>query len=231
MIKKIAKLFSQWSRNKRAKMFWEQMRPTKESKILDLGSEDGSHIANLIPYRDNVMLADISEELLEAAHQKYGFNITLLNESGELPFEDNQFDIVYCNSVIEHVGPIKVSCWDIKDGKRFNELSFERQQDFADEIKRVGKSYFVQTPNKYFIMESHTWVPIIQHLPRKLLVKTIVWLNKWWVKKTSPDWSLLGVKQFRTLFPDAFMLKEKVCGLTKSIIAVKQMSQNNESDK
>lgn len=231
MIKKIAKLFSRWSRNKRAKMFWEQMRPTKESKILDLGSEDGSHIANLIPYRDNVMLADINKELLEAGHQKYGFKTTLLNESGKLPFEDKQFDIVYCSSVIEHVGPTKVSCWDATCGKKFTEQSFKHQEEFAKEIDRVGKSYFVQTPNKYFILESHTWLPIIQHLPRQLLVKAIIWLNKWWVKKTTPDWSLLGIKQYRILFPEAFMLKEKVCGLTKSIIAVKQMSQNNESDK
>jgi hypothetical protein len=209
------------------------MQPDEKTQILDLGSEDGSHIAALVPYWENVTLADIDEKLLDAGKQKYGFKTVLLDECGKLPFADNSFDIVYCNSVIEHVGPLKVSCWDVTDGKKFAELSFEHQKEFAKEIRRVGKSYFVQTPNKYYILESHTWLPIIQYLPRRLLIKTIIWLNKWWVKKTSPDWSLLGVNEFRKLFPEALILKERVCGLTKSIIAIKSLSStmiNNEDN-
>lgn len=221
MIKILAKWFSKYSRRKRARLFWKHMQPNETTTILDLGSEDGSHIATLTPYRENIMLADIDEELLGIGNQKYGFQTTLLDESGNLPFDDNSFDIVYCNSVIEHVGPTKVSCWDIMDGKDFAKLSFKRQQEFANEIKRVGKTYFVQTPNKHFILESHSWLPIIQYLPRPLLIKAITWLNTWWVKKTSPDWNLLGMKDFHILFPEACIVKEKTCGLTKSIIAIK----------
>ncbi len=45
-----------------------------------------------------------------------------------LPFKDKSYDIVFSNSVIEHVG------------------NLEKQKQFADEVQRVGKSYFIQTP-------------------------------------------------------------------------------------
>lgn len=201
-------------------MFRRYLQPTQQDKILDLGSEDGSYIANIIPFRDNVFIADINQEMLSRGRACYGFETVLLDESGVLPFEDNYFDIVHCNSVIEHVTIDKVQRWSFQSGKEFAKLAFERQRQFAGEIRRVGKSYFVQTPNKNFIFESHTWLPLVQFLPRPLLIKTIRFLNKWWVKKTAPGWNLLKVKQMRELFPDAVIVREKVLGLTKSLIAI-----------
>ena len=52
-------------------------------------------------------------------------------------FNDKSFEIIHSNSVIEHVG------------------SFNDQLKMADEIKRVGKIYFLQTPNYYFPIEPH----------------------------------------------------------------------------
>ena len=44
-----------------------------------------------------------------------------------LPFADDEFDLVYCSSVIEHVPPA-------------------RRAAFAAELRRVGRGWFVQTP-------------------------------------------------------------------------------------
>jgi len=204
-------------------LFHQYLHPTQQDKILDLGSEDGSSIANIIPFRENVFIADINQKMLARGRQQYGFKTVLLDEGGTLPFEDNYFDIVHCNSVIEHVGIDKAQQWSVRDGKKFAKMAFERQKKFADEIRRVGKKYFVQTPNKNFILESHTWLPLVQFLPRPILIRMIRWLNKWWVKKTAPDWNLMTEKQMKELFPEATVIRERVFGLTKSLIMVGRM--------
>jgi hypothetical protein len=71
--------------------------------------------------------------------------------------EDKSYDIVFSNSVIEHVA------------------TFENQQKMAREIMRVGKRYFVQTPNYHFPMEPHFLVPGFQWLP--LAVRTSLLQN------------------------------------------------------
>lgn len=220
MITKLAKLFSQKYRAERGELFRQYLHPTQEDIILDLGSEDGSSIANMIPFRENVFIADIDQEMLLRGKEQYKFKTVLLDEDCMLPFEDNYFDIVFCNSVIEHVGIDKIQQWSVRNGKEFAKIAFERQKRFANEIRRVGKYYFVQTPNKNFVIESHTWLPLIQFLPRPLLIKVVRWLNKCWVKKTAPDWNLLTKKKMKQLFPEAIIIKERVLGLTKSLIAI-----------
>ena len=58
------------------------------------------------------------------------------------PFGDHDFDWVFSNAVIEHVG----------DG--------EMQLQFVNEMLRVGKNVFFTTPNKYFPIETHTNIPL-----------------------------------------------------------------------
>src|SRR6266705_2619166 len=57
----------------------------------------------------------------------------VLGDGRRLPFRDRAFDVVFSNAVIEHVG------------------TFEKQAEFAEECRRVGRGYFVQTPNKWFV--------------------------------------------------------------------------------
>jgi SAM-dependent methyltransferase len=178
LITRIAVLFSETSRRKRAEFFRHYLCPTEDSRILDLGSEDGTYIAEMIPFRKNVFIADIDQEMLYRGQTRYGFETVLLDESGVLPFEDNYFEIVHCNSVIEHVAIDKKQKWSLQSQREFVEVAIERQKKFANEIRRIGKSYFVQTPNRNFILESHTWLPLIQFLPRPLLIRVIRFLNK-----------------------------------------------------
>ncbi|MBA3986571.1 MAG: methyltransferase domain-containing protein [Flavobacteriales bacterium] len=193
--------------------------------MLDLGGGNGKYINSILPKNQdfNVTISDILIDDLKYAEDNFKYKTTRLIEDKKLPFEDTAFDIVFCNSVIEHVTIPKNDIWILKSTKKFQHLSFKRQQEFAEEIKRIGKSYFVQTPYKYFLIESHSWLPgFIVLLPRPLQIKTIKFFNKFWPKKTSPDWNLLTFKQMQQLFPEALIYREKILGFTKSLIAIKK---------
>ena len=197
----------------------------ENTKILDLGSETGSNIHAILqgtPVKPgNVYIADIDSSLIEEGANTYGFVPVLISESEQLPFDDDFFDIVYCSSVIEHVTVPKKQVWSMYSGREFKNKSFNRQKVFANEIQRLGKQYFVQTPYKHYVIESHSWLPFIAWLPRKILIPVIKITNTFWVKKTSPDWYLLNRKEMSSLFEDAEIISEKTIGLTKSIMAIK----------
>jgi len=199
------------------------MHPNKNQKILDLGGGDGSHIAKILPaQRDNIYIADINKNQLAIAENKYGFKTIELNENAVLPIEDNFFDIVFCSSVIEHVTGIKNEVYNIQSDETFTRLAKINQKKFAKEIQRIGKHYFVQTPNKYFIIECHSRLPfIINFIPRKHQIKIIRFFNQFWIKKTSPDWYLLSEKDMKNLFPESKIIFEKFFFMKKSLMAIK----------
>jgi hypothetical protein len=223
IIEKIFKPYSFRFERKRKDLFYEFFNPKSDDKILDLGGDDGRRMAILFPdKRKDIYIADISHRALETAKSKYGFETILLDESGEIPFRDNYFDITFCNSVIEHVTVDKNEMFADISETEFIVKSMLRQKKFADEIKRVSKKYFVQTPNKHFIIESHTWFPsFFIYFPRWFQIKTILFLNKFWIKKASPDFNLLTVNDMKLLFPEANLIKEKSFFMTKSMIVIK----------
>lgn len=226
MISTLQKYVSRNSRLKRGKIFHAALSPSSSDKILDLGGSDGTHINLIMNNRGNITIADISDDWLKVARERFGYNTQLIDESGKLPFNDEEFDVVFCNSVIEHVTLKKDDIWNFQSTKRFREQSLKRQKEFADEIRRIGKGYFVQTPYRYFLIETHTWLPnFIIFLPRKLQIVTIKFFNKFWPKKTQPDWNLLSKKDMKDLFPDANLYYEKFLGLPKSLIAVKRKGE------
>lgn len=126
-------------------------------------------------------------------------------------FKDHEFDIAFSNSVIEHVG------------------DFQDQIQMANEIQRVGKSIFLQTPNYFFPLEPHFLTFGFQFLPIKARAKLLQKCDLGWYKRT-PDHDLalqvamsirlLRKVELKKLFPRATIYSEKFCGLTKSFIVV-----------
>jgi hypothetical protein len=131
--------------------------------------------------------------------------------------------------VIEHVTVQKDAVWLLRSGRRFRTAAAERQSAFAEEIRRVGRQYWIQTPDRRFPIESHTWLPVVGWIPRRALLPLLRVTNVVWIKKTAPDWSLLGRSEMSRLFPDAAILEERVLGVPKSIIAVRQSPAPPES--
>jgi hypothetical protein len=120
-------------------------------------------------------------------------------------------DIVYSNAVLEHVG------------------GAERRARFADTVHRLGSQHWIQTPYRYFPVEPHWLFPGFQFLP----VATRVAIGRRWklVHTPNPDpvamtqavleVELIGLAELRHLFPASEVRTEKIGGLIKSIIAVR----------
>ena len=133
-----------------------------------------------------------------------------------LPFEDGTFDVVYCNSVIEH-------------------LPDEPSRDaMAREIARVGRGYCVQTPNRWFPVEAHTLTPGFHFLPRSWQVRLARNFTVWgWLQRPGRDEArgfventqLLAEKDMHRAFPDATIERERFLGLTKSISAIRKQGR------
>ncbi|MEO8578366.1 MAG: class I SAM-dependent methyltransferase, partial [Gemmatimonadales bacterium] len=156
---------------------------------------------------------DATVTLLNVEHQPVTSSkfVSAAGDARAMPqFAAGSFDVVFSNSVIEHVG------------------SYDQQRAMAAEIRRVGKRYWVQTPNKRFPLEPHFLFPFFQYLPSAVRTQLVNRFDVGWYKRI-PDLAaaraevdsiqLLTKRKFAALFPGATIHSEKIGGLTKSFVA------------
>jgi len=138
--------------------------------------------------------------------------ISVVADGRHLPFKDGVFDIIYSNSVIEHVG------------------GGHDQHLFAAEFRRIGRSYYVQTRNKKFPIEPHMLIPFVHYLPKMIQKRSLKNFTIWGFptrptleecKRFLKELNLLNEIELQRLFPEAEIWHERFLGLSKSIIAVK----------
>lgn len=209
-------------RDRRARLFLNQLQPSATDEIIDLGGGKGGYLAGILPYRGNVTIADVDPAVLKLAADTYGFKTLCLDGSARFAIADRQYDVVFCSSVIEHITGPRDVIFDIADSKEFAAMAREAQANFAAEIRRVGKRYFVQTPYKYFPVEPHSFLPFfIVWLPRSWQIRALAFFGRHWIKSVQADFRLLTIKDMRALFPDAEIVLERYCGFVKSIVAIK----------
>jgi hypothetical protein len=169
----------------------------------------------------DVTVADVAADNRSAV-EALGFRHVLLGD-GPLPFAPGEFDIVLCNSVIEHVTLPKELC-SVRarvDQAHWTSAARARQRAFAAEISRVATSWFVQTPHRHFPVEQHVHLPFVQYLSHNHQCRLVELTDRWWIKSCQGlvDWELLTPADMRWLFPEGNILIERLAGLPKSIIA------------
>lgn len=131
----------QWSRTKKLSHFYSLRKPG--TSVLDVGvsCHDYSDQVNVFlkSFRDDPMLyTGLAVQDISDIAAKYHDRKFFRYDGTVFPFEDQKFDWVFSNAVIEHVG------------------NREAQIHFIQEMKRVARKVFFTTPNKYFPVESHT---------------------------------------------------------------------------
>ncbi|RMG20481.1 MAG: class I SAM-dependent methyltransferase [Deltaproteobacteria bacterium] len=127
-----------------------------------------------------------------------------------LPYPDGAFDVVFSNSVIEHLA------------------ERARQRQMAREVMRVGKAYWVQTPNYWFPVEPHFLVPGWQWLPEAVRVELLrrlrlgrrgPYADRQAARESVREIRLLTRRELADLFPGAALWPERLFGLVKSWVA------------
>lgn len=189
-------------RERRYRMFEELCGVKPDDRIVDVGAGWGAALERFNDVNPIVALdldPDPSSAWLSTP------NVTVVKgDATQMPFGDREFDIAFSNSVIEHIPKAL-------------------QGSFASEVQRVANRYWIQTPNRYFPIEPHYQVPLFQFLPERVRK----WLNArytlgWQAKGQWEEITLLSERDLRRLFPDAEIHRERVLGLTKSLIAVRR---------
>jgi hypothetical protein len=191
------------ARKRRQEVFIKTLEVDSTTQILDVGGSEGIWIGSGL--EKNVTILNLAPSN-ETAPFRYvhGDACNMKN------IKDYSYDVVFSNSVIEHVG------------------GWENQNNYAHEINRIGKKCWVQTPNKYFPVEPHLAFPLFQFMPDSIQKFIALRWNYSHIQRNGGNvleelgsLHLLGLSDMRRLFPGFEVYKEKYLGLTKSIVVYK----------
>ena len=201
-----------WSsrmRNQRMSRFREALGLFRDPvRILDVGGTEHFWASRGFLEQPNLSVTLVN---IEYKVQPSNRIEALVGDATALPFEDNSFDIVFSNSVIEHL------------------FEWGAQERMAQECVRVGRNHWVQTPNYWFPIEPHFLCPGWQWLPVQLRIALIQRIRVG-QRGPVPDFAkasalvreikLLSRSEVKQLFPSSNIVRESAFGLSKSWTAI-----------
>lgn len=128
------------------------------------------------------------------------------------PQAGERYDMVFSNSLIEHVG------------------GYSRRQQIAQVVRKLSPNSWIQTPYRYFPIEPHWVMPGQQFMPLALRARLSARWGFGHVRASNYQEALeeclstelLTQTELSYLFPDASIWKERWHGITKSIVAVRR---------
>lgn len=199
------------ARARRWELFRDRFPEIEDMRVLDLGGTVESwqrspirpaHVTVLNLYEpgesDDDRILPLTGDACRASNVLVEANI------------EPRFDLAFSNSLIEHVG------------------GHARRSELAGQVRQLAGHHWVQTPYRYFPLEPHWLFPGMQFLPLPVRAQIAA---HWPLVHTRPDsiddalqevlWTeLLTSTEMRDLFPESTILRERVVGVTKSLIAV-----------
>lgn len=204
-------IFKFW-RAKRMRLFEDTIKPSSADVMLDVGGYPWfwTSYPQKTKRIDCINLHGVHWDSDAFPDHHIVMNI---GDGCDLNHGDGSYDIVFSNSVIEHVG------------------NWEKQKAFAHEVRRVGKKIWIQTPAYECPIEPHYLALFVHWLPVSFRRKSLRWVSVWgWVGRPDQEkvdetiafTQLLKKKQVQQLFPDCHILTERLLGVfPKSYIAVR----------
>ncbi len=200
---RVADAISLRSRRRKLRLFLEELQPTAETTVLDVGADelafgagDGCGTLNffeeLYPWPERITALGLHDGA--GFRERYPAVRYVRGDACALPFADGEFDVVFSNAVIEHVG------------------DRERQRRLVLEALRVGRRVFLTTPNRRFPIEVHTRLPLVHWLPDAVAHRAYDLAGKGFAK----DLHLLSRSTLASLFPG----RVRVVNLGLTLVAI-----------
>ena len=191
------------SRRRKLRLFLEELNPTAATSVLDVGADelafgegDGCGTLNFFeehyPWPERITALGLQDGV--GFRDRYPGIRYVQGDACALPFADGEFDIVFSNAVIEHVGGV------------------ERQRELVSEAIRVGRRVFITTPNRRFPIEVHTRLPLVHWLPDRLAHRVYRAVGK----SFATEVNLLSKRSFAALFPG----RVRVVNLGLTLVAI-----------
>ncbi len=182
----------------------------KQNNVLDIGSVDSKEKHNNVflyqyPYKHKITC--LSDQKLKSLIKIFPKTRLIRGDAKKIKFINNSFDIVHSNATIEHVGNTK------------------NQIKFLSECYRVAKNrVFIVTPNRFFPIELHTYIPLLHFLPKtfyRLILK--IFGNTFFSKVENLN--LLSEKDLRNLcklvkINNYKIVRHKLFGFTSNLILI-----------
>lgn len=187
-------------RRKRMSLFVALTGLTERHSVIDVGGTP--EIWKFLPFKPKLTFVNLRRLPGVPLENQ------IICDGCDIPVPDKSFDIAFSNSVIEHVG------------------SRPRQADFARELNRVGRSVWLQTPDRACPLEVHTLVPFLHWLPDAIFVRMA---RQFSIRRFIDDPAIfetdlqslhpLSVNDVRVALPAAKIIRERLAFFPKSIIA------------
>jgi SAM-dependent methyltransferase len=202
------------SRTRKLELLNKTFHPTDQLLILDVGAEvnpRGDRTLQLIdsyPWKNNITAVNLDPQHIDLIKQHYPEINAIVADGCELPWPDKYFDIVYSNAVIEHLG------------------DFERQKKMAEEIMRVGKQWFVTTPNRWYPFEFHMRLPFVTWIPGDVYLRigNIISYNhvrkKYMFGINHDGLRLMSAREMKNCFPDSKIISQRITFMAETLIAI-----------
>jgi SAM-dependent methyltransferase len=203
------------SRKRKIALFNNTFHPTEQTKILDVGAEidpkcnSTLQFIDLYPWKRRISALNMSEDHIAKIKQVYPEIDSRVGDACALPWSDKSFDIVYSNAVIEHVG------------------DFEKQKLMAKEIMRVGKAWFITTPNRWYPFEFHIRLPLVTWLPGNAYKQVGRIIRYSHLRKRYAfgigrvaNLRLMSARELRQCFSNSRIIKLRVTFMAETLIVV-----------
>jgi ubiquinone/menaquinone biosynthesis C-methylase UbiE len=203
--RRVLRDMSRRSRTKKFELLDRVFRARPEDRVLDVGASGEVFLQysleDVYPYPARIVAGGYEAHEVVAARRHYPQPQYVQFDGCALPFADQSFDLVFSNAVIEHI------------------LGPGRQERFAREILRVGKSWFVTTPNYWYPFETHHHLPFFQFLPRPVQMQYNRVAGTHIPKGTVQELGLLSARQLRRLFPTGRIAMVRVTFWPETLVA------------
>jgi SAM-dependent methyltransferase len=191
------------SRRRKLRLLLDELQPTAQTTVLDVGADelgfgegDGCGTLNfleeLYPWPERITALGLHDGTgFRARYPRIRY---VRGDACALPFADGEFDVVFSNAVVEHVG------------------GHDHQRRLVSEALRVGRQVFITTPNRRFPIEVHTRLPLVHWLPDGLAHRIYRALGKGFATEIH----LLSKGELASLFPG----RVRVVNLGLTLVAI-----------